>query len=107
MRVNESGNCVTTLRVPGSGVPLELEREPNGRLVRLAALDRTYVHAPNPHRMEYDDGFVSTEQIELPAGLHRRVRAGHNSWTESYRSNRKVCSSRSTARTLPMTSSAA
>jgi hypothetical protein len=85
MRVNKSGNYVTTLRVPGSGAPLEFEREPNGRLVRLAALNRTYIRAPNPYQTDYDDGFVITEHIELPGGFLRRVRADHNSWTEAYR----------------------
>src|SRR5262249_13874537 len=85
MRVNSSGHFVTILRVPGSGALLEFEREPSGRLVRLAAPDRAYIHSPSPYRTDYDGGFVTTEHIELPGGLNRRVRAGGNSWTEAYR----------------------
>ena len=78
-----------TFDIPGSGVPLHIERTPEGRLLRVAAAGRVYVDSPEPGRFCFDGGFVESRQIELPGGMLRHVKSQGRTWTESYRWDQK------------------
>jgi hypothetical protein len=74
-----------TFDIPGSGVPLHIERTEEGRLLRMSAGGRVYVESPEPASFCFDNGFVETRQIELPGGMLRHVKSQGRAWTESYR----------------------
>jgi hypothetical protein len=78
-----------TFDIPGAGVPLQIERTAEGRLLRLSAAGRAYVDSPQPGHLRFDSGFVDMQQIELPGGMLRRVKAQGRFWTESYRWDEK------------------
>jgi hypothetical protein len=82
-------NHRTRFEIPGSRVPLEIERTAEGRLLRMSAAGRVYVDSPEPGRFCFDNGFVEMQQIELPAGMLRHVRSQGRTWSESYRWDQK------------------
>ena len=80
----ESTHTVT-FDIPGVGVPLHIERSPEGRLLRLTAGGRVYLDSPEPGVLCFDGGFVEMRQVELPGGMVRHVKCQGRNWTESYR----------------------
>jgi len=78
-----------TFDIPGSGVPLHIERTHEGRLSRVSAAGRVYLESPEAGRFCFDGGFVETREIELPGGMLRHVKSHGTTWTESYRWDQK------------------
>jgi hypothetical protein len=73
-----------TFEIPGSDLPLHIERSDQGRLLRLAFGDRVYLDCREPGKFCFDNGFVETREIELPGGMLRHVASQGRAWTESY-----------------------
>lgn len=73
----------TVIPIPGAGCSLAIERDDDGRLLSITAAGRVYLRLEDGRRI-YDDGFVTAGEVEAPSGLLRHVRAGTESWVESY-----------------------
>ena len=73
-----------TFRIPGTVDRLVYERNEEGRLLRISGGGRVYFQASEDGRTVYDDGFVTSVETELPAGLLRTMQANGRSWIESF-----------------------
>jgi|GEM_PF-480814 len=73
----------TAMPIPGTRHVLDVERDAEGRLLSISVVGREYLRVSESVRI-YDDGFVTMNEVEAPAGLLRHVRAGAVSWAEAY-----------------------
>lgn len=73
-----------TFLVPGSAKGLVFEHSEEGRLVRISGGGRVYLDASEAGHTDFDGGFVTSIQTELPGGLLRTVRALDRTWIESF-----------------------
>lgn len=72
-----------TFSIPGTRGEVVYERDGSGRLVRLSAGGRTYLHERDGERV-FEDGMATVREASIPSGMLRHVRAAGESWVEEY-----------------------
>lgn len=72
-----------TFSIPGTREEVVYERDASGRLLRLSAGGRTYLHTRDGERV-FEDGMATVREASIPSGMLRHVQAAGEAWVEEY-----------------------